>query len=66
MRTEGGGESRGKQGVTRRGFLQAGAGAGGLGALGLAGAVGRAEAASTASPERAVILLLLVGGPSQL
>lgn len=66
MHTEGGGESRGKQGVTRRGFLQAGAGAGGLGALGLAGAVGRAEAASTASPERAVILLLLVGGPSQL
>jgi hypothetical protein len=53
-------------GVTRREFLLGGGGAGGLGALGLT-LTGRAVAeASGRTADRAVIVLLLVGGPSQL
>ncbi|MFO0908325.1 MAG: DUF1501 domain-containing protein [Isosphaeraceae bacterium] len=52
--------------VTRRGFLQAGAAAGTIGALPLGTSPARARAAVPSSEERSVILLMLVGGPSQL
>jgi hypothetical protein len=53
-------------GVTRRTFLQVGAGVGSLGVSGLT-LSGRAHAAiSDRTGDRAVIVLMLVGGPSQL
>jgi Protein of unknown function (DUF1501) len=51
-------------GVTRRDFLRAGSV--GLGALGAALAGIDTVAGATSTPERSVILLLLVGGPSQI
>ena len=52
--------------VTRRAFLQVGAGAGSLGSFGLA-MTGRAVAETSGrTGDRAVIVLMLVGGPSQL
>jgi hypothetical protein len=66
MRTTDVGVPADTAGVTRRAFLQAGAG--GLGALGLNLSAPAADAMTRVSgqDERAVILLLLVGGPSQL
>jgi uncharacterized protein (DUF1501 family) len=63
MLTLGSGMVRMCSGITRRDFLRVG----GLGSLGLTIAdLHSAEAAGPAAPERAVILLMLVGGPSQL
>jgi Protein of unknown function (DUF1501) len=64
MTTVGQRKSKGRAGMTRRDFLRVGGV--GLGALGcgLSKVDDFAEIAS--SPERSVILLLLVGGPSQL
>src|SRR5690349_22106295 len=56
------GMARTCSGVTRRDFLRVG----GLGALGLTMADLDAAVAGGAPAERAVILLMLVGGPSQL
>src|SRR4051794_36564027 len=62
MLTVGRGFARTCSGVTRRDFLRAG----GIGALGLS--LADLDRASAAGPggDRAVILLMLVGGPSQL
>jgi uncharacterized protein (DUF1501 family) len=62
MLTVGNGAVRTCSGLTRRDFLRVG----GLGALGLTMADLQASEAASASRERAVILLMLVGGPSQL
>ena len=61
MNTIGDATDRTSSGLSRRDFLRVGS----LGGVGLALA-GRAGAAPTARDDRAVILLLLVGGPSQL
>src|SRR5262245_44151403 len=61
MLTIGQGRARTCTGVTRRDFLRVG----GLG-LGTCGLRLTSAHASGAKPERSVILLLLVGGPSQL
>jgi uncharacterized protein (DUF1501 family) len=62
MLTVGNGMVRTCSGLTRRDFLRVG----GLGSLGLTMADLHAVEAAEASRERAVILLMLVGGPSQL
>src|SRR5438067_1591071 len=64
MLTVGRGESRTCTGVTRRDFLRVGGL--GLGSWGLSLTGRNALAAAGSKPERSVILLLLVGGPSQL
>jgi hypothetical protein len=62
MFTIGDGTMRTCAGLTRRDFLRVG----GLGTLGLTLADLEASGASTGRGDRAVILLMLVGGPSQL
>src|SRR4051794_4122890 len=62
MITLGSGTARTCAGVTRRDFLRVG----GLGAMGLTLGEMTARANESASHDRAVILLMLVGGPSQL
>src|SRR5207302_9382078 len=64
MLTVGRGQSRTCSGVTRRDFLRVGGL--GLGSLGLSLTGLNAQASAQSKPERSVILLLLVGGPSQL
>src|SRR5438477_1456370 len=64
MLTVGRGQSRTCTGVTRRDFLRVGGL--GLGSWGLSLTGRNALAAAGSKPERSVILLLLVGGPSQL
>ena len=66
MRTLGDGDPKGAAGFTRREFLQVGVGAGSLAPLALAAGKAVARATPEQAGERAVILLLLVGGPSQL
>src|SRR6478736_2918592 len=62
MLTLGKGNATTCSGVTRRDFLRAGS----LGALGLSLAEASAMAEVRPRTERSVILLMLVGGPSQL
>jgi uncharacterized protein (DUF1501 family) len=64
MLTVGQGESRSCTGLTRRDFLHVGAL--GLGTRGLSSSALGRRLETAAKGERAVILLLLVGGPSQL
>ncbi len=64
MLTVGQGHSRTCTGVTRRDFLRVGGV--GLGAWGLSLGGRNAFSAAESAPERSVILLLMVGGPSQL
>jgi len=62
--SQNGPRSAGEGGVHRREFLRAGGA--GLGAWSLAGPVARRPVAPGPPKDRAVILLMLVGGPSQL
>ena len=64
MLSVGRGDSRTRAGVTRRDFLRVGGV--GLGACGLSLGGPNASGAAECKSERSVILLLLVGGPSQL